>query len=92
MNNTACSAIYGAVTIQDTSLCTLGYNTVNFQGACDGDIGGPLSIVQTSINTLLGIVSFTSSRGCTFGDPTGYTRTSKYVSWIATETGIVARP
>lgn len=90
INNADCLAVYGPISVTSTTICTLGYN-FHAQAACDGDIGGPLTILQTNINTLVGIVSFTSSRGCTAGDPTGYTRISNYVSWISTQTGIVPR-
>lgn len=36
----------------------------------------------------VGIVSFVSSRGCSNGDPSGYTRVSKYLQWINKVTGI----
>lgn len=39
----------------------------------------------------IGIVSFVSSRGCSFGDPSGYTKVAKYLDWIAKATGIPLR-
>lgn len=91
INNADCSSVYGPLYVRPTTICTIGYN-FHAQAACDGDTGGPLTILQSNINTLVGIVSFASSRGCTAGDPVGYTRTSTYASWISTQTGIVLRP
>lgn len=36
----------------------------------------------------IGIVSFVSSRGCSHGDPSGYTNVVNYLDWIAKHTGI----
>lgn len=55
------------------------------------DSGGPLVIKDGESNVQIGIVSFVSSRGCTFGDPSGYTKIGKYLSWISKETGIPTR-
>lgn len=90
LSNLECSRVYGTGFISDTKLCTVGYN-MNAQGACDGDSGAPLVILKNKINILVGVVSFTFYRGCASGDPTGYTRTSKYVKWIGNQTGIVTR-
>lgn len=40
----------------------------------------------------IGIVSFVSSRGCTYGDPSGYTNVGRYIEWISKHTGIVLKP
>lgn len=56
------------------------------------DSGGPMAIVdERGIITQIGIVSFVSSRGCSFGDASGYTRVSKYLQWISTNAGIPLR-
>lgn len=55
------------------------------------DSGGPLVIDDDGIPTLIGIVSFVSSRGCTFGDPSGYTKVAKYLPWISKVAGIPLR-
>jgi secreted trypsin-like serine protease len=36
----------------------------------------------------IGIVSFVSSRGCSHGDPSGYTNVGKYIDWISKHTGM----
>lgn len=82
LSNSDCSKVYGTGAITDNKLCTVGFN-VNNQGACNGDIGSPLVIRKSgTTDILVGFVSFTSSRGCTSGDPTGYTRISKYAKWL----------
>lgn len=51
------------------------------------DSGGPLTTEDTDGKVIqIGIVSFVSSRGCTFGDPSGYTKVAKYLQWISKET------
>lgn len=89
--NAACSAIYGAAIVTNNVVCANGWDNIA-QNACDGDAGGPLVANEAGINTLIGIVSFVSNRGCTAGDPAGYTRVPSYVAWVQTHTGIVARP
>lgn len=57
-------------------------------GACMGDSGGPLTAVDDGVVTQIGVVSFVSSRGCAYGDPSGYTNVGKYLDWISNLTGI----
>jgi secreted trypsin-like serine protease len=53
-----------------------------------GDSGGPLVLEKHGNPTQIGIVSFVSSRGCAYGDPSGYTNVEKYLDWISDMTGI----
>lgn len=55
------------------------------------DSGGPMATDDKGVTIQIGIVSFVSSRGCSFGDPSGYTKLSKYLDWIAKATGIPVR-
>lgn len=55
------------------------------------DSGGPMAFDDNGITVQVGIVSFVSSRGCKYGDPSGYTRVAKYLDWISSETGIPLR-
>lgn len=64
------------------------HNLINFSSS---DSGGPLVIKDGKLVVQIGIVSFVSSRGCAKGDPSGYTRVSKYLSWISKTTGIPIR-
>ncbi len=53
--------------------------------ACQGDSGGPLFTVDTSVFTVVGIVS--SGEGCAWPDYPGiYTRVSFFQSWITSYT------
>lgn len=61
-------------------------SNLNFQ--CMGDSGGPLILEKDERVSLVGIVSFVSSRGCGYGDPSGYTNVAKYLDWISQVTGI----
>jgi secreted trypsin-like serine protease len=39
--------------------------------------------------TQVGIVSFGAAAGCTVGYPVGFTRVTKFLSWISAVTGII---
>ncbi|KAK0087998.1 hypothetical protein PV325_008052 [Microctonus aethiopoides] len=68
-----CKGFHAMVT--EGHVCTL---TVDGEGACHGDSGGPL----TSDGLLIGLVSF--GRPCAKGYPDVYTRVSSYLEWIHT--------
>jgi len=53
-----------------------------------GDSGGPLIIDINGEIIQIGVVSFGSDNGCDIGLPHGYSRVTKYVSWIQNATGI----
>ncbi|XP_013139835.1 PREDICTED: collagenase-like [Papilio polytes] len=79
ISNAECRSVYGDV-VQDSHVCTSGAGRI---GICKGDTGGPL--VGTLISTVIfqiGIGSFTSSRGCQAGAPSGFTRITSFVPWI----------
>jgi hypothetical protein len=54
--------------------------------ACNGDSGGPLVVPVLGEYKLAGIVSWGSSKCNTYG---AYTRTSLFLDWIKSKTGIV---
>ncbi|XP_022218649.2 serine protease 1-like [Drosophila obscura] len=83
VTNTVCSATYGSLIITQSVICIATPNKVS---TCNGDSGGPL--VQQSSNKLIGVTSFVSSAGCESGAPAGFTRTTSYLDWIKTNTGI----
>lgn len=91
ITNLMCTYIYKPIVITASVLCAEGWDSVT-NNACDGDAGGSLIITEQGTNTLIGVVSFVSSRGCTAGDPSGYTRVGSYLPWISTHTGIAIRP
>jgi secreted trypsin-like serine protease len=57
-----------------------------------GDSGGALVIYDGNSFLQIGVVSFVSSAGCASGYPSGYTRVSSYLDWIAAETGVDITP
>lgn len=90
MANTNCQAIYGTSVVIASTMCGEGW-TVSTQGACMGDSGGPMAIYENGVPTLIGVVSFISGRGCGAGDPTGFTRTASFLTWVNAVTGIPLR-
>ncbi|XP_068622673.1 chymotrypsin-1-like [Battus philenor] len=67
------------VSIHGSHLCTAGDRGV---GTCDGDSGGPLTVVWKNSRTLVGIVSFGLGNGCEKGLPSVYTRVTAFLTWI----------
>lgn len=76
ISNSECNSIFGI--IRDTNICTSGAQGT---GSCSGDSGGPLTVNGLQV----GVVSF-GVQGCEPGYPSGFTRTSSYVSWIQSNT------
>lgn len=91
MANANCANIYGTAVVTDSVMCGEGW-AVSTQGACLGDSGGPMVIYENGVPTIIGVTSFISSRGCGAGDPTGFTRVSRFLTWINAVTGIALRP
>nr|XP_034827884.1 brachyurin-like [Maniola hyperantus] len=76
------------LSIHPQTVCAQYYNNTR-QSSCSGDSGGPLTRVDDDGQlTMIGIVSFGSSRGCTVGFPTAYVRPGHYHTWIHENTGI----
>jgi len=81
--NSECSAVYGTAVVTNNVICI---STPKGVSTCQGDSGGPL--VLQSNKLLVGVTSFVSSKGCTSGHPSGFTRVTSYVNWIQSVTGI----
>ena len=91
ISNSECTSTYGSTVIVNAVLCAKGWSSNN-QNACLGDSGGPLVLNEpNNVVTQIGIVSFVSSRGCSYGDPSGYTRIANFLQWISSNTGIIIR-
>ncbi|XP_013139848.1 PREDICTED: collagenase-like [Papilio polytes] len=78
ITNNECTSAFGNF-IQNHHLCTSGSGGV---GICGGDTGGPLVVTSVWRDVLIGVGSFTSSRGCQAGAPSGFTRVTSFVPWI----------
>lgn len=90
--NSECQKPYGSSIVVNHVVCTVGLYSPTNQGICGGDSGGPLIIMEGSVATQIGIVSFAAKSGCNTGNPSGFTRTSHFTSWISSYTGIPVRP
>lgn len=81
MTNNECHESYGV--LPPSVVCA---RTTGGKSTCSGDTGGPLVAHDEPI--LVGITSFGSADGCTFGKPAGFTRISSHLDWIQSHTGI----
>ncbi|KAF5299176.1 hypothetical protein FQA39_LY02349 [Lamprigera yunnana] len=84
ISNEECASVYGS-TITDKTLCCVGFSE---HSPCNGDSGGPLFQYHSDIKPFhVGVVSFGHIAGCEKGQPSGFSRTSSYISWIESHTG-----
>uniref|UniRef100_A0A336MER0 CSON010915 protein n=1 Tax=Culicoides sonorensis TaxID=179676 RepID=A0A336MER0_CULSO len=74
--------------ITDTNICTSSSKGT----PCEGDDGGPLYLIEADgEKTLIGIVSYQFSLGCTSLWPAVYTRVSYYLDWIEQNSDVPIR-
>ncbi|XP_072938359.1 brachyurin-like [Epargyreus clarus] len=78
MSNAECQKSF-EVPIHVSHLCTSGQGKV---GTCDGDSGGPLTVVWKQRRMLVGIVSFGLGNACQAGYPSVYSRVTAFLTWI----------
>ncbi|XP_039442605.1 brachyurin-like [Culex pipiens pallens] len=55
---------------------------VDGRSACNGDSGGPLTVVDAGSSIQVGIVSFGNGYGCTLGTPSVFARVTYFKDWI----------
>ncbi|KAJ8714412.1 hypothetical protein PYW07_002637 [Mythimna separata] len=67
------------VTITASHVCTGG---TGGKGTCDGDSGGPLTVLHKNKRILVGVVSFGPGEGCQAGSPSVFTRVTAFLPWI----------
>ncbi|XP_026333401.1 collagenase-like [Hyposmocoma kahamanoa] len=79
ITNADCQSSFNNYNLHVGHLCTSGQGAV---GTCDGDSGGPLTVVRNSRRILVGIVSFGPGEGCEQGLPSVYTRVTAFLSWV----------
>eukprot|EP00918_Siedleckia_nematoides_P070189 GHVU01153068.1.p1 GENE.GHVU01153068.1~~GHVU01153068.1.p1 ORF type:complete len:269 (+),score=5.97 GHVU01153068.1:72-878(+) len=90
LNANCTSMTSGVVTqIHATHMCS--YESANNTATCNGDEGGPLSCLHSSVWHFAGINiwSYFDGTGCDRTRPSAYTRVERYLDWIATESGII---
>ncbi|KPJ00237.1 PREDICTED: collagenase [Papilio xuthus] len=75
ITNNVCRQTFGAITVISSTLCVSGANRIS---TCSGDSGGPLAVG----NTLIGVTSFGSTRGCQQNLPAGFARVTSFNAWI----------
>ncbi|CAH0725082.1 unnamed protein product, partial [Brenthis ino] len=78
LTNVQCQKSFD-ITLDGSHLCTDGAKGV---GTCDGDSGGPLTVLQNNKRILVGIVSFGLAEKCEAGYPSVYTRVTSFLTWI----------
>lgn len=88
--NSECANVFGSSVIIESTICAHGWDD-NFQSTCNGDSGGPMVIYEDGAYTQIGVVSFVSEDGCHVGHPHGYIRTSYFIDWISSISGIEIR-
>ncbi|XP_047106408.1 brachyurin-like [Schistocerca piceifrons] len=84
MSNTQCSQYFGGP-ILDFTLCAVGSSG---QSTCNGDSGGALVVGSQGSYTQIAVVSWISGKGCSSGDPAGFTRVTYFLDWISSTAGI----
>lgn len=90
--NSECQRTFGSGSVVPHVVCSLG--TTRNQGVCGGDSGGPLVVNEGGVYTQIGVVAFGAAPllgGCTAGRPSGYMRTSHFLTWINQRTDITIR-
>lgn len=90
ISNSQCIRTYGPSVVLLSTVCTIGWN-FNEESTCNGDSGGPLVFDEGGVCTQIGIVSFVSNQGCSSGHPAGYIRTTSFLNWISSQTGVPIR-
>ncbi|XP_045450175.1 collagenase-like [Melitaea cinxia] len=78
ITNTVCQTRFD-IPLHGSQMCTDGARGV---GTCEGDSGGPLTVVWKNKRTLVGIVSFGVGDACQAGHPSVYTRVTAFLTWI----------
>ncbi|XP_049547581.1 brachyurin-like [Anopheles darlingi] len=85
MTNADCFDTAWGGLIDAQKLCLQFLNT---QAPCEGDIGGPLTVVDAGNTLLVGLYSFGSVLGCEVDWPTAFVRITFYRQWIVANTDV----
>lgn len=76
--NSVCAEVYGNVAINDATICI---DTTGGRGVCNGDSGGPLTVIDGQ-RIQVGIASFVHSSGCQSGIPHVFERVAAHLTWL----------
>jgi secreted trypsin-like serine protease len=79
ISNKECGKQFG-VTYSDRRICADGSGG---KAICYGDGGAPLTVNRNFRYTVVGISSWKYSEGCQKGYPSGFTRVTSFLDWIA---------
>jgi len=85
LSNAQCVSQASGANIWANHICI--YDSAQTRGACNGDSGGPVNC-NSGGYLVAGVASFVfqSNGACLPSRPSVYTRSSAYLSWIATNT------
>ncbi|KAF9788999.1 hypothetical protein SFRURICE_008670 [Spodoptera frugiperda] len=78
ITNAVCQRSF-QISIDGSHLCTGG---TGGKGTCDGDSGGPLTVLHNNKRILVGVVSFGPSEGCQASSPSVFSRVTSFLTWI----------
>jgi len=88
ITNLAC--VFELFQISKNNICISG---AEGKSTCNGDSGGPLhKVMDNGRMKQIGITSFGLAFGCELGLHAAFTRTTSYLEWIETNTGIMIDP
>lgn len=83
-------AVIAGSVVNDNHICA--YDTAQQRGSCQGDSGGPMNCPDSTLGYVVaGVTSWgasTQAGECLTSYPSVYTRTSTYLSWIASNTPV----
>ncbi|XP_063707215.1 brachyurin-like [Culicoides brevitarsis] len=85
ITNSGCGNYFPGV-IQSSNICASGKGG---KSSCNGDSGGPLTVLDKGTTKQVGIVSFGIAFGCSIGFPHAYTRVTEYLGWIEANSNVV---
>uniref|UniRef100_A0A1B0CRQ4 Putative trypsin-like serine protease n=1 Tax=Lutzomyia longipalpis TaxID=7200 RepID=A0A1B0CRQ4_LUTLO len=75
-----CLEAYPGDDLPDSSFCAEGFGTPK-GSTCEGDSGGPITLLMNGKTIQIGLVSYSNGNGCDTA-PAGYTNVAQFVPWI----------
>ncbi|XP_058065998.1 brachyurin-like [Anopheles bellator] len=84
ITNTSCLVSF-PLYLRSSNICT----STDTGAACVGDEGGPVTVTENGQTFLIGVHSYSFSRGCERGWPSVHTRITDYLDWIESNSDAV---